>query len=725
MLLLALFFAGAATAFASTTNLSFDPSYGTQPFSFYCQPYKFGFASGNHYVVPNNSPCFFSIPSDVATTTGRVTITLYKGTPGNATIVSGDQVTGGSPTLVQENSSTFGVSVQDQDYFAVVYGYASDSQGNQFDAAFRTGSSTNTLPPTGTFHIMQWKWGGKPASEYEPVIIIPGILGSWEKNGNWVLDPIAHMYDNMVDTLLANGYVEGKTLFKFPYDWEEPNEVTASVLANKIKDIKQTCGCSHVDLVAHSMGGLVAEQYIENSEYPNDVDQLIFIATPLMGSPKAYKAWEGGEIDFTDQVQNAFMQSKFFSEALENGYKNVFDYIRAKPIASIQELLPDYDYLYDNTIGERTYPTNYPVNGFLDTLLANVNKVRQRVRTTTILGDDLQNDTPSAFVLKDSTQLPKWADGEITDVQYDAGDGTVPRSSIEGLWPADKEFDAVNHVDIVSTSSAYIFQRLTNNIPTVVITKNYNSPLSFLRFELLSPVDMQIVAPDGKRLGKDFTTNTELDEIPGAFYSGFQAGPEYAIILNPLPGEYKVQTVGTGSGGTYTVLADYFSGATTTEAQFVGSTTPGQIINHSAFISATSTVVTLQKDSPAPPSDTQPPVITITSPQAGKQYTHADTVKITAKIIDQSPIATITYTFNGKVISSSTPLSLATVPLGTSTLVVSATDKFGNIGSSSVSFQVIATPDSCKWDLALAYKNKWITKKTVYDTLVAHCDAFN
>ena len=130
------FFLFATPALANTTNLSTDPSYAGQPFSYYCQPYKYSFVSGKHYVVASNPPCIFSVPSDV---TGIKTIALYKGVPGNATGVAADQVTGAiDPTLVQENSTVFVSPAQDQDYFAVVYGYASPPEAAQFDAAFRT-----------------------------------------------------------------------------------------------------------------------------------------------------------------------------------------------------------------------------------------------------------------------------------------------------------------------------------------------------------------------------------------------------------------------------------------------------------------------------------------------------------------------------------------------------------------------------------------------------------
>jgi len=60
-------------------------------------------------------------------------------------------------------------------------------------------------------------------------------------------------------------------------------------LAIEIDYIKKREGCSKVDIVAHSMGGLVARRYIESedfgfgSTYKNDVANLVMIGTPNYG----------------------------------------------------------------------------------------------------------------------------------------------------------------------------------------------------------------------------------------------------------------------------------------------------------------------------------------------------------------------------------------------------------------------------------------------------------
>ena len=46
----------------------------------------------------------------------------------------------------------------------------------------------------------------------------------------------------------------------------------------KIQEVKNVCSCDKVDIVAHSMGGLVTREYVARDDYGNDIDQLIFLA---------------------------------------------------------------------------------------------------------------------------------------------------------------------------------------------------------------------------------------------------------------------------------------------------------------------------------------------------------------------------------------------------------------------------------------------------------------
>ena len=589
-------FVGTPAAQANIINQSSDPYFASQ-FFFYCAPYASSFEPNKHYIAQNGQ-CTYSIPS---TLSGNKQLLLMKGVPGvSATIVGGDVDTYVG-TLMSQYPNTFSGAVVDDQFFAVVY----DSSLNQGPTPFidYLKGTTPTLPQAAVegqnFYILPWKWGPKPVEDFEPVVVVPGILGSWEKDGAWILDPVLHTYDNLLDTLRANGYVDGQTLFPFPYDWEQTNIDTAYQLGQKIQEIKNVCGCGKVDVIAHSMGGLAAEYYIAGSDYQHDIDQLVLLAVPQAGAPLAYKVWEGGDFSLGSPTYNVLAQIKFYLEARKNGYSSIFDYIQHKPVLSVQELLPVYSYI---TTASTTpaYPIGHPVNGFLETLQNDIGEqVRYVGNRADISGVRLavveatDQNTQSGYEVSPSTNLPKWEHGQPTKTLFSNGDGTVPQDSLEYMFGPDKTFYGSDHNTVASSSAGYIFEEFNSREPDTIVGKTYNPVTSFLYLKLFSPIDMQVVAPDGKRLGKDFANNTELSEIPEAFYSGFNTDNEYVIIPNPLPGEYKVQTVGTGSGGEYTVVAARSDLATTSIAEVAGTTAPGQTIDHAMTLSTTTTDITI------------------------------------------------------------------------------------------------------------------------------------
>jgi hypothetical protein len=442
-------------------------------------------------------------------------------------------------------------------------------------------ATTNTMAVSAIFT-------GLAEQKIDPVIIIPGIMGSAKKNDELVIDPILHTYDDLIATLKANGYVEGKDLFTFPYEWRDSNVLTASLLKDKINEVKSICGCSKVDIVAHSMGGLVARQYIEYGGYQNDIDQLIFLGTPHKGSPKAYLQWEAGEFPptFFD-----LLTKKFFEiEALENGYLSLFSYIQNRPISSVQNLLPVFDYLKDKDMGIlRTYPTNYPKNTFLEALNTNTGTqklLNSGVKITNIVGDAGATSTINNIrVVAGSNPIwidgkPDGFDGQTIDrgLEMGTGDGTVTATgSILNNSITNQQVSGV-HQRIPTLAEAKVFNILTGKTAETTFDNDYGVDIKILLLQLLSPVDFVVTAPDGKKIGKNFVTGEEYNEIADAFYSGYQNEEEYITILNPLDGNYKIQMQGTGSG-KYTVASSYINNATSTTAQFTGTTTVNQLNN--------------------------------------------------------------------------------------------------------------------------------------------------
>ena len=443
------------------------------------------------------------------------------------------------------------------------------------------------LPVVETMHFTIEEETSTP----DPVIIIPGILGSAQHNGEWLIDPITHAYDNLIDTLVANGYEKGVTLFPFPYEWRFSNRTTATLLDAKIDDIKAICTCDKVDIVAHSMGGLVARQYIQSSDYDQDVDQLIFLGTPHLGAPKAYLMWEGGEGD--RDVEGKLLKHFLRIEAIKHGYLSLFDYIRATPIPSVQELLPVYGYIkHVGSLLIPSYPNSswYPNNLFLHELKQNVaNLDNSGVEISNFVGQLTASTTISTIrvvapQITNATSLwgfgkPQGFGNSSTDqgLERGVGDGTVPLFSATFI-DEDLKFTEAEHSDLVTIAEGDVFRELTDSEPTVLINQSHGIlglDVKMLIFQILSPADFVVEAPNGLKVGKDFATGQEFTQIPDAFYSGFGTDDEYVTIPNPLNGLYKVVTQGTGTGGAFTIATGLITEATSSEKFFTGQTLPG------------------------------------------------------------------------------------------------------------------------------------------------------
>lgn len=153
--------------------------------------------------------------------------------------------------------------------------------------------------------------------EGTPVILIPGIMGSSRPTNNfsplmkgnypdkglefhW---PFWTGWDGTHNYLVANGY----TVFRCPWDWRGDNPTSlkrsvAEFLIPVINEALRVSTTGKVHIIAHSMGGLLAREYIQGSLYRKDVDKLALMAVPNLGSANPYFLWEAGDIYTTAKV---------------------------------------------------------------------------------------------------------------------------------------------------------------------------------------------------------------------------------------------------------------------------------------------------------------------------------------------------------------------------------------------------------------------------------------
>lgn len=87
-----------------------------------------------------------------------------------------------------------------------------------------------------------------------------------------------------------------KKVHYFAYDWRIDNAITAGLLEKFIEDIRKGYKTKpNIDIVAHSMGGLVASRYVANG-HSKIIRKLITLGTPYLGSPKVPYIFSSGRL---------------------------------------------------------------------------------------------------------------------------------------------------------------------------------------------------------------------------------------------------------------------------------------------------------------------------------------------------------------------------------------------------------------------------------------------
>jgi pimeloyl-ACP methyl ester carboxylesterase len=520
----------------------------------------------------------------------------------------------------------------------------------------------------------------------DPVIIVPGILGSFLKDGEWVLDPILHTYDNLVDTFLANGYEKNKTLFTFPYDWRNSNAYTGDLLNQKIDEIKVICACTQVDVIAHSMGGLVTRSYAQSGLYDGDIDQIVFLGTPHKGAPLVYPMWEAGKSsnDTSDKITRLYLQYL----AAKEGYLDLRRYIKER-VFSLEQLLPIYSYIQNDLGILKIYPLEYPRNIFLE----NLDLSKERLGVFNIKNFFSANlySTINFIIVASTTE--EWEHGKPLNfdlsedwAKFGGGDGAVPiESSYLGIGQG--VTSTASHRLLPNSEKANVFNFLNLKDPEIVV--NTSLPVRWILSFVFSPVDVMLVSPDGKRIGTDPITGEVLNEIPGAFYSGSASDMEYFAVPDPQDGEYKVISKGTGSGGEYKISTTYIDDLKSASGDIIGTAVSGIVEDHKLILEKDSTDP-IQTEEP----DILPPVISIISPEP-RDYTRLENILIQATSTDLgSGVETLQAFLNDVEMLNGTTTSLLFSSLGTSTVSVISKDRAGNQASTTLAFRVISTPDS-------------------------------
>ena len=128
-----------------------------------------------------------------------------------------------------------------------------------------------------------------------PVVLVHGLWSNalaWNEYKNFFYEAHSTKWDSFaVGEEVLIGKMNTGDHFG---NWEKTNTISenAVVLNKQIEHVRQLRNAWHVDLVVHSMGGLISRYYVQNF-MPNSIDEkpvvtrLIMLGTPNMGSPCA------------------------------------------------------------------------------------------------------------------------------------------------------------------------------------------------------------------------------------------------------------------------------------------------------------------------------------------------------------------------------------------------------------------------------------------------------
>lgn len=395
---------------------------------------------------------------------------------------------------------------------------------------------------------------------HEPVILIPGILGSELKKGNellWLdlprtvmdvfgdtfLDSLQmktdgssasdisvsdvlrekdgfHYFDKLISDLSAKGYQENTDLFVFPYDWRLDNKINSELLGSKINKITDVSN-SQVNIVAHSMGGLVVKQYI--LDHPSaKIDHLIFIGTPHLGAPKAAKI-----LNFGDDMGIKLAGVSFLDPAEVQKI--------SQDMPGVYQLLPGNEYF--NQAG--SYLTNgfekltyNGTTGFLASiwgvngdLLLKANKFHNLLDTMSFAGSQVKTYNLAGCKSATITNIIKSNIGGIYGLRLGSGDHTVPLASSDpnNLGAADFYITNASHSEMPSQNNVVemvdniLADRVdVSNLPDSVTTDKNQCGIWGKMVTINSPVALNIYNNSG-HVGPTSSGSVEYG-IPGVTY---------------------------------------------------------------------------------------------------------------------------------------------------------------------------------------------------------------
>ena len=366
-----------------------------------------------------------------------------------------------------------------------------------------------------------------------------------------------------------------ENLYIFTYDWRKSISTTALQLSNLIENIMVWNNVDKVNLVCHSMGGLVAKKYI-NESTRNKINKIIFVATPHLGAPKILSTMATGELFglmdiissneeiryITRNMASAYLlmpSSNYTNTNINNGQNtrdiDLYNYTFKYPnnvSATYQQMLD----FYSNIV----LPIGFTFNSYLinqgDIERQSIENVDfGNIKVYNIVGFG-ERTIGRVEYWKPISFLP----GKFNEKWNLTGDGTVPLRSAEIVSPTKTNADFFvkeeKHTDLPSSVAGKQIIKALLREPAIFFSMPnkiyYNPPesysLSLWQAFVGSPVSLHAYDSQGNHTGSLTDTTWETNIPNSEYFHGDLRDPSShkGILLSPNDNYFfKIKSINT------------------------------------------------------------------------------------------------------------------------------------------------------------------------------------
>ncbi|HZU87226.1 MAG TPA: alpha/beta fold hydrolase [Anaerolineaceae bacterium] len=448
------------------------------------------------------------------------------------------------------------------------------------------------------------------------------------------------IYQGTINFFLSKGYIEGQNLIICSYDWRRdlrqiaynynPSYPTNSTLDQCVNyALARNPDARKVNILAHSMGGMVARTYLIDPLHAAKVKHLVTLGTPYFGASKVSQMVLAPEGCFLDLPVFGCNPNPSMTYSILQNFPSGYQlapgegYFMVYPGGFLKRwgAYLNYNQSMDQFRAHNTYLTDDAIALRQLINMGYSGGSENGVDVWMFIGYNL----PTPYALEEKSY------GQNSyNMIYGDGDATVPIHSAsmsnDQIEPpvdlsADAELVYVNGVDhgdlpkhggilnavyTIFTSSKLTAEEVTQGSSSL---STQSTGLSGRVIQIDGPVLVRIYDAQGNLTGPDAGQLHLVKKIPGLFY---QVNDTDSVILKlPAGGEYRIELQGTRSGTASLRVWNYEQDALTRAIQYSGLSTStsslGLLVVKDDFLSSPPPL--LQKDGQKQPVKIQPEII--------------------------------------------------------------------------------------------------------------------